>query len=62
MVIPIEGIKNAVAIAWDASKNYIFWTDIAMKSINRAYWNGSNHQVIVYSNIGKGLFAKLKLI
>ncbi|KAL1506053.1 hypothetical protein ABEB36_005485 [Hypothenemus hampei] len=51
MVIPLEGIKDAVAIAWDSKMNYIFWTDLGMKSINRAFWNGSNHQVIFSTNI-----------
>ncbi|XP_066145382.1 low-density lipoprotein receptor-related protein 4 isoform X1 [Euwallacea fornicatus] len=50
-VLPLEGIKNAVAVAWDSKSNYIYWTDLALKSINRAYWNGSDHQVILHTNI-----------
>ncbi|KAF7275128.1 hypothetical protein GWI33_012157, partial [Rhynchophorus ferrugineus] len=51
MVIPIEGVKNAVSVAWDSKTNYIYWTDVAMKSINKAYWNGSSHEVIVHTNL-----------
>ncbi|XP_030746611.1 low-density lipoprotein receptor-related protein 4 [Sitophilus oryzae] len=51
MVIPIDGVKNAISVAWDAKTNYIYWSDVAMKSINRAFWNGSNHEVIVNTNL-----------
>ncbi|RZC38041.1 low-density lipoprotein receptor-related protein 4, partial [Asbolus verrucosus] len=51
MVIPVDGVKSAVAIAWDSETDYIFWTDVERDTINRALWNGSNQEVIVYSNI-----------
>lgn len=53
MVLPLENVKNAAAIAWDATKNYIFWSDVATKTINRAFWNGSDHVVIAHTNICK---------
>ncbi|XP_050296892.1 low-density lipoprotein receptor-related protein 4 [Anthonomus grandis grandis] len=51
MVIPLENVKNAVSVAWDSDANLIFWADIAMKTINRAFWNGSSHEVIVGANL-----------
>jgi DNA-binding beta-propeller fold protein YncE len=50
-VIPVDGVKSAVAIAWDSETDYIFWTDVERDTINRAFWNGSNQEVIVHSNI-----------
>lgn len=52
-VIPVDGVKSAVAIAWDSETDYIFWTDVERDTINRAFWNGSNQEVIVHSNIGE---------
>ncbi|CAH1130397.1 unnamed protein product [Ceutorhynchus assimilis] len=51
MVIPVDGVKNAVAVAWDSKSSFIYWTDIGMKSINRAYWNGSDHETVVKTNM-----------
>ncbi|ENN83472.1 hypothetical protein YQE_00170, partial [Dendroctonus ponderosae] len=53
MVLPLENVKNAAAIAWDSARNYIFWSDVATKTINRAFWNGSDHVVIAHTNICK---------
>lgn len=49
----MDGVKSAVAVAWDSETDYIFWTDVERATINRAFWNGSNQEVIVYTNIGK---------
>ncbi|CAH0560459.1 unnamed protein product [Brassicogethes aeneus] len=51
MVIPVNGIKSAVAIAWDAKNDYIYWTDVERDTINRAFWNGSDQEVLVHTNI-----------
>lgn len=53
MVIPVDGVKSAVALAWDSKTDSIFWTDIEKDTINRACWNGSNQQVLVNSNLSK---------
>ncbi|KAJ8982651.1 hypothetical protein NQ317_019052 [Molorchus minor] len=50
-VIPVDGIKSAVAIAWESKTDYIYWTDVERRSLNRALWNGSSQEVIVHSNI-----------
>ncbi|KAB0798924.1 hypothetical protein PPYR_06804 [Photinus pyralis] len=51
MVIPVDGIKSAVALAWDSVTDSIYWTDVERDTINKAHWNGSNQQVLVHTNI-----------
>ncbi|XP_074041420.1 LDL receptor related protein 4 isoform X2 [Leptinotarsa decemlineata] len=51
MVIPVNGIKSAVAIAWDSKSDWIYWTDVERNSLNRACWNGSLQEVLIHSNI-----------
>nr|CAD7429648.1 unnamed protein product [Timema monikensis] len=51
MVVPVDGIQSAVALAWDSNTDSIFWTDVEADTINRAFLNGSNQQVIVSSNL-----------
>ena len=45
--IPIQGIKEALAIDFDISDTRIYWTDASLKTINRAFMNGSNVETIV---------------
>lgn len=51
MVIPVDGIKSAVALDWDSKTDSLYWTDVARSTINRAYWNGSNQEIIIGNNI-----------
>ncbi|KRT81543.1 EGF-like domain containing protein [Oryctes borbonicus] len=51
VVIPVDGVKSAVALAWDSATESIFWTDVEKDSISRAHWNGSNQRVLVHTNI-----------
>lgn len=53
MVVPVDGIKSAVAIDWDAKTESIFWTDVGRSTINTAHWNGSNHEIIIDTNLSK---------
>jgi hypothetical protein len=55
MVIPVDGIRSVVALAWDSDSDSIFWTDVESDTINRAHLNGSQQKVIVSSNLGKYL-------
>ncbi|XP_050407937.1 low-density lipoprotein receptor-related protein 6 [Patella vulgata] len=45
--IPIQGVKDAAAIDFDINDNRIYWTDIKVKSISRAFMNGSAVQHII---------------
>lgn len=56
MVIPVDDIRSAVAVAWDSDSDSIFWTDVESDTINRAHLNGSRQTVIVSSNLGKNLY------
>lgn len=53
MVIPLEGVKSAVALAWDSHTDTVFWTDMEQKFISKANWNGSEQVVIVDTNLGE---------
>lgn len=44
-VIPLADIRNAVALDWDSSERYIYWTDVTTDSINRAKWDGTKQEV-----------------
>ena len=47
MIIPISGVKEASALDFDVTDNRIYWTDIGVKAISRAFMNGSNLEVVV---------------
>ncbi|KAK7175881.1 hypothetical protein R3I93_000216 [Phoxinus phoxinus] len=50
-VIPLADIRNALALDWDASERYIYWTDITTDSINRAKWDGTKQEVVVDTSL-----------
>ncbi|EDO49133.1 predicted protein [Nematostella vectensis] len=45
--IPLVGIKEANALDFSIEEKRIYWTDITLKSINRAYLNGSNPEKLI---------------
>lgn len=51
-VIPVDGVKSAVALAWDSRTDLIYWTDVEKDTINRAHWNGSEQEMLVHTNLG----------
>lgn len=53
MVIPVDGIKFAVALAWDSLSDTVFWTDVEQDTINKAHWNGSDQSILVRTNMSK---------
>lgn len=52
MVLPVDGIKSAVALAWDSNSDSIFWSDVENDLISRAFLNGSKQQPIIANNLG----------
>ena len=42
VVLPISSIRHAVAIDYDASEKYVYWTDDEERCINRAKLNGAS--------------------
>lgn len=50
-VIPIDGLKSAIAIDWCHKTDTIFWTDVGRSTINRAQLNGENQTQIIQSNL-----------
>lgn len=46
-IIPVSGILEASALDYDINDDRIYWTDIHLKTINRAFMNGSNVEHII---------------
>ncbi|RZF33205.1 hypothetical protein LSTR_LSTR009750 [Laodelphax striatellus] len=51
VVMPVNKIKSAVALSWDANSDSIFWSDIKTKVISRVYLNGSKEDRVVDTNL-----------
>ena len=41
VVLPLDGIKHAIAIDYDPVDGYVYWTDDEARVIRRALLNGS---------------------
>ncbi|XP_054269003.1 low-density lipoprotein receptor-related protein 4 [Macrosteles quadrilineatus] len=50
-VLPVDGIKSAVAVAWDSNTDSIYWSDVEADLISRAFLNGSRQQAIISNNL-----------
>jgi len=48
-VIPLVGVKEANALDFSVHDMQIYWTDVTLKSISRAFLNGSSieHLIVV---------------
>lgn len=51
MIIPLDGLKHALAIDWCSETDLIYWTDVERMVINRAYLNGTSQESVIHSNI-----------
>nr|CAD7457230.1 unnamed protein product [Timema tahoe] len=47
VIIPVTGVKDASALDFDITDNRIYWTDVKLKTITRAFMNGSDVERIV---------------
>uniref|UniRef100_A0A672FRK9 Low density lipoprotein receptor-related protein 6 n=1 Tax=Salarias fasciatus TaxID=181472 RepID=A0A672FRK9_SALFA len=47
VAIPLSGVKEASALDFDVTDNRIYWTDITLKTISRAFMNGSALEHVV---------------
>ncbi|CAH1786568.1 unnamed protein product [Owenia fusiformis] len=51
VVIPVTGLRSAVALDWESAGDYVYWSDVTGDSISRARWDGSGQQVVVGTNL-----------
>ncbi|KAL0269017.1 UNVERIFIED_CONTAM: hypothetical protein PYX00_010764 [Menopon gallinae] len=51
MVIPLDDVQSAVALAYDADSNQIYWSDVEGHRISRSYLNGSHQEIVVDTNL-----------
>ena len=56
-IIPLVGVKEANALDFSVHDMQIYWTDVTLKSISRAFLNGSSieHLIVVDLNFPDGL-------
>ncbi|VFV38595.1 low-density lipoprotein [Lynx pardinus] len=47
VAIPLTGVKEASALDFDVSNNHIYWTDVSLKTISRAFMNGSSVEHVI---------------
>ena len=47
MLIPLKGVTEASALDYDRTDGRIYWSDIALKTISRAWLNGSGLEAVV---------------
>lgn len=43
----LQGLQNAIALDFHIDKGYVFWSDVALDKIKRAYINGSEIKEVV---------------
>ncbi|KAK0099194.1 hypothetical protein PV326_000031 [Microctonus aethiopoides] len=46
-IIPVTGVKDASALDFDITRNHIYWTDVKLKTITRAFINGSEVDKVI---------------
>ncbi|XP_033324031.1 low-density lipoprotein receptor-related protein 6 [Megalopta genalis] len=46
-IIPLTGVKDASALDFSIADNRIYWTDVKLKTITRAFINGSDMERVV---------------
>ncbi|XP_018026122.2 low-density lipoprotein receptor-related protein 4 [Hyalella azteca] len=50
-VVPVDSVRNALAIDFDDRHDMLYWTDVGAKTISRAHLNGSSQELIVQHNL-----------
>jgi low density lipoprotein receptor-related protein 5/6 len=50
-VLPLNGVKHAIAIDFDPVDKMLYWTDEQAYAIRRAYLNGSNQQDVIITEV-----------
>ncbi|KFD58360.1 hypothetical protein M514_00586 [Trichuris suis] len=51
-VLNVKGIRHAVAVDYDASERFVYWSDNDLKMIRRAKLDGSDEGDVVISELG----------
>lgn len=51
MIIPLDGIKSALALDWCARTDRVYWTDVGRSTINRAHLNGTAQETVIATNL-----------
>ncbi|XP_062601640.1 low-density lipoprotein receptor-related protein 6-like [Saccostrea cucullata] len=46
-VVPLQGVKNAIAVDFDPVEKQIYWSDVTLNTINKAFLDGSGQQIVI---------------
>ncbi|KAJ1530888.1 hypothetical protein ONE63_005730 [Megalurothrips usitatus] len=55
VVLPVDGVRHAQAVAWDAKEDSIFWSDFKSATISRSRRDGSDQRVVVGTDLEEAL-------
>uniref|UniRef100_A0A8C3W4W3 Low-density lipoprotein receptor-related protein n=1 Tax=Catagonus wagneri TaxID=51154 RepID=A0A8C3W4W3_9CETA len=47
VAVPLAGVKEASALDFHVASNHIYWTDVSLKTISRAFMNGSSVEHVI---------------
>ncbi len=53
VVLAVDGVRHAQAVAWDSASDSIFWSDFKATTISRARRDGSQQRVVVATDLGE---------
>lgn len=51
-VIPVDGLKSAVALDFYQEDDLLFWSDVETKTISRAHINGTDQSLVISTDLG----------
>ena len=51
VIVPLQGLRSAVAIDFEPDSNQIFWTDVTLDTINKANISGKHQQSMISSSL-----------
>ena len=49
--LPLNNVKQAIAIGYDYNTNFIYWTDVYYKTIQKASLTGGHQQTVLKDDI-----------
>jgi len=50
VIIPVSGLKSAVALDWDDGTDNVYWSDLTTDTISKARWDGTGQEVCKFFN------------
>ena len=51
--VPLQDVKQPLAVDYDPVESMVYWTDVELQTISRAFLDGTGQEVVVDSLSGK---------